>query len=440
MKRFSVNKNLKNIGLLMGLLFTSQISSMMVSTFEKLNQAAEMTEGSFLPGKAPCTLETIDPTLLQAIINTLSEHFNDKIKIKSIVQISEPDRRNLVLRIMLQNPTDEIPTSVILKQSLQEKEAKDDKDAFSRFARDWAGLEFVSNLESKQSLCPRFYGGNKDHRFVLLEDLGEKHVSLVDSLTGTDKAAAQASLKRFMQCLGTFHAASHAHTQDYLRILTRLDPQAESWEVREGLDKMPTEIKDTLNKLGLHTTPEMQKEIHTVIKSVCEPGDFTTYIHGDICPDNTFDNPEKDELCLIDFEWARVGHALLDATYLRMCMPTCWCAGKIPNELIESLEQEYRNKLMGKIPASRDDDTYFNAYVNACAVWMLGNVTRYIEGKLPREARALARLQAFIDVAEKYDKLPHLRSIAKQVLEKLKVLWSKSKPLDLFPAFRADQQ
>jgi hypothetical protein len=44
-------------------------------------------------------------------------------------------------------------------------------------------------------------------------------------------------------------------------------------------------------------------------------------------------------------------------------------------------------------------------------------------------------LQAFINVSKKYDKLPHLKSIATQVLRELKTRWPDAKPLDLYPTF-----
>ena len=221
--------------------------------------------------------------------------------------------------------------------------------------------------------------------------------------------------------------------------MTNINPGAEGWQdkTKRILNEISTDVNATLKALGLHATPGIQEEIDTVIRSVGEPGNFTTYIHGDICPDNIFDYPESNELRIIDFEHGCVGNALLDATYLRMSMPTCWCAGKIQNELIDSLELLYRRELMKKIPAARDNNNYVNAYANACAFWMLENVgTGYIEGEVPKEARSLSRIQAFIDVAEKYDKLPHLRSMAQHVVKELKLRWRDAKPLDLFPAFK----
>ena len=175
-------------------------------------------------------LKTTDSALFQEIINILSERFKTDIQIKSVIQLSEAERRNLIFRIILKNQTKEIPKSVILKQSVLGK-SPDDRNAFARFARDWAGLEFLNGLTTKIPLIPRFYGGSTKYRFVLIEDLGEKHISLVDSLRGRDANAASLALKRFMGGLGQLHAISYGNTRDYLKILQTLNPNAESWQV-----------------------------------------------------------------------------------------------------------------------------------------------------------------------------------------------------------------
>jgi hypothetical protein len=50
--------------------------------------------------------------------------------------------------------------------------------------------------------------------------------------------------------------------------------------------------------------------------------------------------------------------------------------------------------------------------------------------------RLLARLEAFVDVAEEFNQLPGLRGIAARVLHELGKLWPETDPLPLYPAFR----
>jgi thiamine kinase-like enzyme len=200
-------------------------------------------------------------------------------------------------------------------------------------------------LTTKISLTPRFYGSSAKYRFVLIEDLG-KHISLVDSLRAMDANAAKLALKRFMGSLGQLHAISYGNTCDYLEILKTLNPNAESWQVdaQMTLDDIIPKIELILNRLKISDTANIRLEINNIILELLKPGPFTTLIHGDICPDNVFDDPKRNELRFIDFEWAFVRNALLDGTYLRMSMPTCWFAYTISNRFFRMHLQRKTHK------------------------------------------------------------------------------------------------
>jgi len=76
--------------------------------------------------------------------------------------------------------------SVIFKQSLSDKtQETTDEDILARFSRDFVGLKFLSRSDINHSI-PKFLGASQSFRFILLEDLGDTHISLVDSLTKSD--------------------------------------------------------------------------------------------------------------------------------------------------------------------------------------------------------------------------------------------------------------
>ena len=78
---------------------------------------------------------------LQEVQEILTTNFQTEIKIKSIESLSEEARRNLVLRIYLEETSYEVPKTIIFKKSLIEKSShQDDKLALGRFARDWAEI------------------------------------------------------------------------------------------------------------------------------------------------------------------------------------------------------------------------------------------------------------------------------------------------------------
>lgn len=386
-------------------------------------------------------------------------HFAGKHAISSVQLLSEPDRRNGVLRIHLSGSEESIPNSVILKQSVPELSDADDEEAYARFARDWAGLEFLSMIPQPAHNVPKFYGANKEYRFIVIEDLGDKHISLVDSLTIPDKTKAIASLTRFMKALGSYHASTFGHTDLYEKKLKQINPQADSraeeLEIIMG-DILP-KFQQVNTRLGLSVSLELIEEAQEVISSMLRPGPFTVLIHGDICPDNVFDH-EGQDLQLIDFEWAFVRNALLDGTYLRMSMPTCWCAKAVPTEIIDAMEKLYRQELIQSIPAASDDTSYYAAYVSACAFWLLQQTLPHLDSVIEKDRvgpsgpvpegslwkpedntvrpRVLTRLQAFIQVSTQYDTLPHLREMAGKMLEAARLLWPDANYLEYYPAFR----
>lgn len=120
----------------------------------------------------------------------------------------------MILRLHLVSELSTVPPSVILKQSVRSEE--EEHEMHQRFARDWAGLEFLNQQPNLEHIIPRFYGENSTCRFILQEDLGMPHISLVDSLTRPNKNEAVATLSRFMRALGRMHAAVRP------RVLARL--------------------------------------------------------------------------------------------------------------------------------------------------------------------------------------------------------------------------
>ena len=398
-----------------------------------------------------------NPELIEKAKQLLSAYFKTAVDIDSIVFLSEPDRRNSVLRLGLANHGNNAPKTVILKQSLPEKE--NDKEAYARFARDWAGLEFASILPQRRHNTPHFYGGDKQYRFILIEDLGLEHVSLVDSLTASDRGKATRALMRFMKALGSFHAAGFGQTHLYQAILCKIHGEKDTHEdLLEQVQKdLMSRLQTTHKTLGLWLSDECIHEAETLIESVIKPGSFTVLTHGDICPDNVFDHEENHELQLIDFEWAFVRNALLDATYLRMSMPTCWCAKAIPSSIINELELIYREEISRTITKAQDDMLYQKAYTEACGFWILQQTLHYIESALEQDRvgpsgpvpdnslwkpaenwvrpRVLSRLQAFVEVATSNHLLPHLTAMAKTVFIELKNTGLMQNHLNIFLPF-----
>ncbi|OQA35271.1 MAG: Choline/ethanolamine kinase [Candidatus Dependentiae bacterium ADurb.Bin331] len=403
------------------------------------------------------TIRPIDEQLLQEAKKIVAERFGDKITIGSATYLSGPDRRNVLMRITLIHESKNIPHSIILKQSLVEKSDIDDKEAFDRFARDWSGLEFLSDLEITVPLAPQFYGGSKKNRFVLMEDLGTIQTSLIDLLMGNEKNKALGALKRYMKIIGQIHGLASDHTKKYHKILQRINPDALLWQ--DNFQDMFSKVAGRIKQFGFSISPELNHEIDTIFTMAKNPGPFTTLMHGDICPDNFFYHPETQEMRMIDFEWSFVGNALLDAVVLRMCMPTSWSMKAFPQDVVDSIEDVYRKELAKSIPAAHNDTLYYKSYVAASAYWMLWRIVS-LEDILDKEVvdfttqnylhlhhhwqpddnlrkpRNVYRLEAFIEISQKHGFFPELRRMAQYILKELKIRWPDVKPLELYPAFK----
>ncbi len=171
----------------------------------------------------------IPPAIRQKTLDILRERFKPAdVDIDSAVYLSEPERRNVLIRITLTSASESVPKSIILKQVLPQAADADDKQAQARFSRDWAGLEFTSGVQESAPIhnTPIFYGSDTTQRFILIEDLGHPHVSLVDSLLLHNGNKAVSALERYMKTLGSFNAASVGHTDEYELILKKINNEA----------------------------------------------------------------------------------------------------------------------------------------------------------------------------------------------------------------------
>lgn len=292
-----------------------------------------------------------------------------------------------------------------------------------------------------------------------MEDLGKKHTSLVDCLTSpNNESGAIAGLTRFVHAISALHITASGKTTEYHTILQRIHPKADTWkdDLKFTLGDLLNNLHNAHNKCAMLCTPEIIEEATQVITSMLTPGPFTTLIHGDICPDNVYDDASLNKMQIIDFEWSLTRHALLDGTYLRMSMPTCWCAKSIPTKIIAPLEKQYRQVLQTTIPAALDDELYNTAYVQACGFWALRTLYHITQawdaeevcpsGPVPESAewdpaknlfrpRVISRLQTFIEVSSQHDQLPYLRKMADSMLTILDGQWNNACTLEHYAAF-----
>jgi hypothetical protein len=365
------------------------------------------------------------------------------VGLSSVQRLSGERRRNLVLRLGLSGQG--VPSSVILKRAEMGGAVDEATWNRNRFACDWAGAQFLTELGG--SLAPRFFGGSAAQHFILLEDLGETHTSLVEPLLEGPPARAAALLERYAMLLGRLHAGSYGHLARYAALLDEVQPGLSPvWLSDFRTD--PPALTEALALLEQHGGGAPRADLEAEVEGLraeLRREDFLVYLRGDGCPDNVFDTPAG--LRLIDFEFGRYGHALLDACYPRMSMPTCWCAGRLPLEQVEAFEAVYRRELARRCPAARDGERFQRALAAACAFSLLLTIGWRLRRALEADSQAredlpslrshlLAQCSGFLEVAEAPTQLPTLTRSVAHLRNALAQHWPGAAPAETYPAFR----
>jgi Phosphotransferase enzyme family len=373
----------------------------------------------------------------------LTQVLGSPVEIGKVDRLTDPGRRNLLLRCFV-GSSDGLPSSFILKKVEAEVYNPDDAESWDtqRFFNDWVGSQFLSGIAGAVNHSPRFYGGDRQLGFILLEDVPHQD-SLVESLLGDSRERAEWALLQYATCLGQLHTATMGRAAEFEALYGAIAPGIKLTTIKVDIAKH----RVRLEKLGIMTDSSWLQDMEAIAKTLNNPSDFLAYIHTDACPDNVLNNGEV--LRLIDFETGRFGHALIDAAYGRMMFPSCWCANRLPHTVVQQMENTYRTILSQRCAIAEDDQIFEAALAHTCGFWLLYTLTRHFEDALAGDLdfgistirqRILARLESFIATSQEFDRLPGLRSTSSQLLELLYQRWSEQASLSLYPAFQKSEK
>jgi hypothetical protein len=379
--------------------------------------------------------------LIGVVATRLSERFERPVELAIEQVLSEPQRRNLVLRCALSGA--EGPRSVIVKQA-RGAYAPDDVSRWDtlRLFNEWAGAAFLSTLPG-EAHGPRFLAGDRALGCVVLEDLGQPHTSLVQPLLEGSPADAEDVLRLYMRRLARMHGTSLALLPHHEALIAALRGSLDSSKpaLAWAIGSIET-ISKLLTPHGLMTS-ELSRGLLGAAEAADLAGPFRTFIHGDPCPDNVF---IKDaDLLLIDFEMARVGSALLDAIYLLAPFPSCWCANRVPDAVVARLLDVYRAELAPFCPAVTDDALFERALLDALGSSLLFRLSHLLPrgwtqdetwGIAGVRARIITGLERFVVLSTRLKGEPGLRAEVSRLLDGLMARWAGVSSLPFYPAFR----
>jgi Phosphotransferase enzyme family len=368
------------------------------------------------------------------------------VPLELVERISDDDRRNTLLRLRVTGGPDAGRT-VVAKQVVGFAKKANDWTK-GRFYGDALGALFLTQVSGDRH-APRCLGVDVGLGFILMDDLGAVE-SLVEPLLEGSADRAREALLTYVRRLGAMHADTAGRQREYdeiadsmqapPRFRTRQSRRDDDRSLRQGLEGLSRQLAELkLGRIG----PAIIDEVEQVAGTVRDPGDFAVLLHRDACPDNMAFG--SDRLRLIDFEFTRFGHALIDGLYPQLPFPTCWCCNVVPDGLADELTAAYRAELVHGCPSAADDAVFARASAHITAWWLLCSFGWPFEntvkeddtwGLASNRARELTRLARFAEVADRTGELPAMAELARSVEVNLRRRWPNTEPLPIYPALR----
>jgi aminoglycoside/choline kinase family phosphotransferase len=369
----------------------------------------------------------------------LSRTAGTAVVIDAVRDLGDDQRRNLILRASATDP-DGASRSVIIKATRAADFDATAETAYvtSGLVKEWAATTLLHDQAAESGRSGALLAADIAQGVLVFEDYGADLASLVQPLLHGSASEAAQALTAYAIALAQLHTETIGCRAQHARIIrtslpgATLPPPGHGWIERE-----PRTV------IGLLGGSIPDDDMMLMASRLQSPGPWQALVHGDPCPDNVLLAVDG-TASLIDFEFARPGHALLDAVYWRMGFPTCWCAGRVPATLTEQLDDAYRSALAGAVPAVTDRDVFRRECAIIAVIWMFGSLAWLLEealkedtewGIATRRSRILHYLEAAIQQASDADVLRGTRRTAGAWLEDLRGRWAGCSSLALYPAF-----
>ena len=369
----------------------------------------------------------------------LSRAWGQPVTINMAENLGNETRRNLILRACA--TSDGIaPRSVIIKATRSASYDRNATDGYatSGFVKEWAAASYLVRYGALQRFTPALIAYDLDRGVLVYDDVGASVPSLVGPLLHGTAAEAEQALTGYAEALAELHRTTIGSRSGHAAILREGFP---SLAIPPPAHRWLEDVTRSLNDLLGDGPPG--DETAQVAARLRQPGQWQVLVHGDPCPDNILLGGDGRAI-LLDLEFARPGHALLDAAYWRMGFPTCWCAGTVPTDAMHRVDRAYRAAMRPADPVAADDDAFRRESAYIDMAWLLGNMAWLLKGALaedgtwgraPNRSRILTYLQRAVQSTEEAGILPRLRAWATVQQGDLRSRWPDAIPLSDFPAF-----
>lgn len=266
------------------------------------------------------------------------------------------------------------PSSVIVKR------LRDDPSGFridpAQVATEVAALRFVEKLGL--GIAPRVLASDVSAQVIVLEDLHPR-VPLPDVILSEGPHSTDDHILEFARTLGDLNAATAGSDTSYSAPTSASSPE------ETELDRWQETLR-SVEGFGVRVPSGVRAEIAAMFEELGNPGPFLAMSNGDPGTNNFLVAPGLPGK-LIDFEFARFRHALMDAAHIHVQSPQ-WVTLPDP----APAESAYRRALAVGVPEAEDDARFDRGLTAACLGYALVRLHR-LEKLARRQRGELSRLQ-----------------------------------------------
>jgi hypothetical protein len=312
------------------------------------------------------------------------------------------------------------------------------------FPREAVSYQLFTAIAEDERICPELYAHDGQARVLVLEDLGLEP-TLADKLLGDDPRAAESALLAFARSLGRLHATTAGREADFDALMRRFDraPRLHPLysDCSTALDGVPALLADALGV----DTPSAVADVAERGSGMLHRGKHRAFSPAALCPDNNLITGRG--VRFVDFAGGCVREILLDAAYLRVPFPACWCAFGLPPGMTEAMLAAWRSEVADVWPELDDDDKLLPWLLDAQLLWVWMATWSYlprpgehdtaVDATLPSPRRGEALLARWQRLADDADMLgvSAVAEHANAVVDGLFNRFGEELALPMFPAF-----
>lgn len=362
------------------------------------------------------------------------------------IRLAEPEDlggsgSSTVVRVRVASSPFSLPRTLVVKR-YGPVEPNAPGDAFVQEA---VSYQLFTALSPEERMCPEMFAHSGKERLVVLEDLG-RAPTLADKLLGADARAAERALLSWSRSLGRLHASTAGREADFDALSRRLgttrvtDPLASAGH--QAFEELPELLADALGVVTSGAAHRRAKGSSWLLDS----HSHRAFSPSDACPDNNVITSKG--VRFLDFEGGCWRDVLLDAGYLRVPFPSCWCSYALPAGMTEAMIAAWRAEVRDVWPDLDDDDILLPGLLDAQLFWVWVSTWWFLprpgqddqpldpELKSPRRSVALRSrwLQLAKDAARAGE--PDVVDHAHTVVAALERRFSAREDLAAYPAFR----